>query len=138
MKWLTRATKMGSTWTKITLLATEVKLRLVIQLAKWTARTTPTPTRASFSLVDITANRRGLPPDAKNGRIMSVDRAIRHVAIAIGGAVLNLMRIDAVETATMLTSRARFGGKDGLSVKLIPDNLGSARIKPAASGAAKS
>jgi hypothetical protein len=69
---------------------------------------------------------------------MSVDMAIRHVAIAIGGAALNLMRIDAVETATMLTSSARFGGKGGLSVKPIPDKLGSTRIKPAAPGAAKS
>jgi len=38
----------------------------------------------------------------------------------------------------MLTSRARFGGNAGLSVKPIPDKLGSARIKPAALGAAKS
>jgi len=57
--------------------------------------------------------------------------------MAIGGAALSLMRIDAVDTATMLASSARFGGKDGLSVKPIPDKLGSARIKPAEPSAAK-
>jgi hypothetical protein len=122
----------------MTLLATEVKLRLVIQLAKWTARTTPTPARVNFSFADIATSRRGLPPDAKNGRSIRVERTRRHVAIAIGGAALILMRIDAVETATMLTSSARFGGNAGLSVKPIPGKLGSARIKPAALGAAKS
>jgi hypothetical protein len=37
--------------------------------------------------------------------------------MARGGAALHLMRIEAVETATMLTNSARLGGKEGPSLK---------------------
>jgi hypothetical protein len=56
----------------------------------------------------------------KKGSNIRVERARRQVAIAIGGASVNRIRIEAVETAAMLTSRTRFGGKPGLSPKLIP------------------
>jgi hypothetical protein len=56
----------------------------------------------------------------KKGSNIRVERARRQVAIAIGGASVNRIRIEAVETATMLTSRTRFGGTPGLSPKSIP------------------
>jgi hypothetical protein len=56
----------------------------------------------------------------KNGRSINVERVRRHVAMAIGGASVNRISIEAVETATILTSRTRFGGTPGLSPNLIP------------------
>jgi hypothetical protein len=56
----------------------------------------------------------------KKGSSISVERTRRHVAIAIGGASVSRIKMEAVETATMLTSSTRFGGTSGLSPKSIP------------------
>jgi hypothetical protein len=55
----------------------------------------------------------------KNGSSINVERTRRHVAMAIGGALVNRIRMEAVETATMLTSKTRLGGNLGLSPKSI-------------------
>jgi hypothetical protein len=56
----------------------------------------------------------------KKGRSISVDRKRRQAAIAIGGALVSRIKIEAVETATMLTSSAKFGGTLGFSPNIIP------------------
>jgi hypothetical protein len=56
----------------------------------------------------------------KKGSSISVERRRRQVATAIGGDSAKRMRIDAVETAEILTSITRFGGKPGRSTKAIP------------------
>ncbi len=55
-KWLTIATNMGSMCTNMTLLATVVKLRLVIHDAKWMASTTPMPMRPANPLAPMLLN----------------------------------------------------------------------------------
>jgi len=55
------------------------------------------------------------PPGSEKRQSISVDSKRRHVAIAIGGALVSRIKIEAVETATMLTSSTKFGGTLGFS-----------------------
>jgi len=52
----------------------------------------------------------------KKGSIMMVAKKRRKAAIASGFTLLILMRIEAVETANMLISKAKFGGNFGFSI----------------------
>ena len=103
----------------MTLLATEVKLKLVIQLAKWIASTTPTPISVNLSCRFIILILWNPPFDIKKGRSIRDESTILQVAIVIGGASVNLIRIEAVDTATRLIIIARLGEIIGFSSKLI-------------------
>jgi hypothetical protein len=50
------------------------------------------------------------------GKIMMLAKMRRYVATTRGSAELILMRMDAVETATILTNSARYGGNLGFSL----------------------
>ncbi len=51
----------------------------------------------------------------KKGSRMRVEKVSRYAAMARGPASLILIRMEAVDTATMLTNSATFGGNPGLS-----------------------
>lgn len=57
----------------------------------------------------------------KKGDKITVEKIIRYMAMMSGGALLILIRMDAVDTAIILTKMAMFGGNLGLS--LIPTNM---------------
>jgi hypothetical protein len=103
----------------MTLLVTDVKLKLVIQLAKWTARATPTPKRAKRSRLFIRRSFWKPLLNMKKGKSIRDDRVSLQVAIAIGGASVRRIRMEAVETATRLTINARLGENPGFSPKSI-------------------
>ena len=54
----------------------------------------------------------------KKGSNIRTLKIILYIAMITGGALLQRMSMEAVETAAMLTNMARFGGNRGLSLIL--------------------
>ena len=90
-----------------------MKLRLVIHEPKWSASTIPTATKLRKSLLEIDLSFSRDPKPMKKGRSIKVEKMSRYEAIASGAEPLILIRMEAVETATMLMRRAALGGKGG-------------------------
>jgi hypothetical protein len=123
MKCDTAATKIGSMCTNMTELATEVKLRLVIQEPKCSASTIPTATRLSRSLLEVALSLLNDPKPTKKGKRIKVEKIRRYEAIANGAEPLILIKIEAVDTATMLMNSAALGEKAGGSLTTLHADL---------------